>query len=103
MQIGTKLQKLRLSKGISVYKLAQLSDVSENYIHSIEKNLSQPSIAIIEQLLSSLNITLSEFFNTNDTVLYPTPDEFELLLNYRSFSPEEQTAILNLIKTFALK
>lgn len=103
MQIGIKLQELRLSKGISVYRLAQLSDVSENYIHSIEKNMSQPSIAIMEQLLSSLDITLSEFFNTNDTVLYPTSSEYELIRNYRSFSPEEQAAILNLIKTFAPK
>ena len=104
MKIGTKLQKIRTDKGISVYKLAQLSDVSENYIHSIEKNQSQPSIAILELLLPCLGTTLSEFFNTsNDNVLYASHDEYELIQNYRNLSQEEQSAILNLVKTFCLK
>lgn len=40
------MQKIRVDKGINIYKLTQLSDVSENYVQSIEKNQSQPFIVI---------------------------------------------------------
>ena len=103
MQIGSKLQFLRKQKKISVYKLAQLSDISESYIHSIEKSQNQPSIAVLEQLLIPLGVTLAEFFNTSDRILYPSSDEYELINNYRNLSTKEQTAILNLVKTFSSK
>lgn len=103
MQIGTRLKKLRLNKHISVYKLSKLSDVSENYIHAVEKNTSQPSIAIVEQLLAALGVSLSEFFNDSENILYPSDDEYQLIQNYRSLSQNEQQAIFNLIKLFAMK
>ncbi len=31
MTIGQKLQSIRLAKGISVYRLAQISEVTEHY------------------------------------------------------------------------
>ena len=45
MKLNDHLKQLRTSKNLSVYKLARMTDVSENHIHSIEKAiLSHPSL-----------------------------------------------------------
>ena len=101
MNIAEKFKSLRIAKGFSIYKLSKLSDVSENYIHKIEKGESLPSVFILEKLLNSLNITLSEFFCENDDVIYPTDLERELLTRFRCLSSEEASTILHLIKLMA--
>lgn len=98
MEIGTKFKNLRKAKGITVYRLSKLSDVSENYIRTIEKGNSQPSVAIMEKLLSFLGTTLSEFFNEEENVLFPTSFERELLETIRLLNSEKAETILHLCK-----
>lgn len=98
MKIAEKFNKLRTEKGFSVYKLSKLSDVSENYIHKIEKGESLPSVFVLEKLLSSLDTTLSEFFCEDSSAIYPTDFEREFLTSLRRLKPEEADAILHLIK-----
>lgn len=98
MNISERFKTLRKEKEFSVYKLSKLSDVSENYIHKIEKGQSIPSIFILEKLLNCLNITLSEFFCEDDSIMYPTDFEREILTALRSLTPEEAHAVLHLIK-----
>lgn len=98
MDLASRFRKLRTDKDFSVYKLAKISEVSENYIRAIEKGDSQPSVQIIEKLLSSMGTTLSEFFNESGEVLYPTPLELELVQNVRTLSEEKAAAVLQVAK-----
>lgn len=97
MTIGQKLQSIRLAKGISVYRLAQNSEVTEHYIHAIENNKSQPSIMILEQLLNALDYTLSEFFSESNAIISASPDEADLIHSYRALSPAKKKALLILL------
>lgn len=97
MTIGQKLQSIRLAKGISVYRLAQISEVTEHYIHAIENNKSQPSIMILEQLLNALDYTLSEFFSEPNAIISASPDEADLIHSYRALSPAKKKALLILL------
>lgn len=97
MTIGQKLQSIRLAKGISVYRLAQISEVTEHYIHAIENNKSQPSIMILEQLLNALDYTLSEFFSEPNAIISVSPDEADLIHSYRALSPAKKKALLILL------
>ena len=97
MTIGQKLQSIRLAKGISVYRLAQISEVTEHYIHAIENNKSQPSIMILEQLLNALDYTLSEFFSESYAIISASPDEADLIHSYRALSPAKKKALLILL------
>lgn len=96
MTIGTKLKTLRLQKGVSVYKLAQLCDISENHIHRIEKDLSCPSIPVLESLLSALGVSLSEFFNNNAEQMYPSQSERRLLAYFRAMAPDAADVFLQM-------
>ena len=98
MDIAERFQALRKSKGLSVYRLSKLSDVSENYIHAIEKGGNQPSVMIMERLLAQLGTTISEFFNETDDVLFPTAFERELVESVRVLNEEKAMAVLNVAK-----
>lgn len=98
MNLNEKFIMLRKSKSLSVYKLSKIADVSENYIRTIEKGNSQPSVFILEKLLLSLGTTISEFFNESDDILYPTALEKELVESVRMLDEEKATAILNMAK-----
>lgn len=98
MDLPEKFKKLRTQKEISVYKLSKDTDVSENYIHKIEKGESQPSVLVLEKLLTHLGTTLAEFFNDSDDVLYPTAYERELVETVRVLEEEKATAVLHIAK-----
>ena len=96
LNIGKKLREVRQNKKLSVYKLSKLSDVSENYIHELEKGISQPSVYILEKVLKPLGITLVEFFNEGADVIYPTNFEKELIHAVRILPEEKANAVLNI-------
>ena len=72
IDIPNRFRKLRTDRGFSVYRLSKESDVSENYIHKIERGENQPSVYILEKLLSCLGTTLPEFLNGDSEVMYPS-------------------------------
>lgn len=84
MVLSERLYYLRNQKNMSVYKLSQLSGVSENHIRNIENGNKQPTIKVLQALTDGLNITLSEFFNTEDSkVSYLSEGERRILEYYR--------------------
>lgn len=97
MDIGKRFIELRTRKGISVYRLSKIVDVSENHIRAIEKDKSNPSINTLEVLLTVLGSNLSEFFNDSEDILYPTESEKMLVQHFRCLNDEEQEAVLKLV------
>ena len=98
MNIGSKLNFIRETKKISVYKLSKLTDISENHIHNIEKGITQPSVLILEKLLSALGTNLSEFLNENNDIVSLNKFETELIQSIRLLDDEKSDAILKIIK-----
>ena len=98
MELKERFKKLRADKKYSVYKLSKISDVSENYIRSIEKGSNRPSVFILEKLLTALGTNLAEFFNGNEEVLYPTDFERDLVRSIRMLDEEKAKAVLHIAK-----
>ena len=96
MDIGKGLTEIRIDKELSVYKLSKISEVSENYIHEIEKGIKQPSVFILEKVLTALGVTLAEFFNESEDVIYPTEFEKKLVQSVRILPEEKAAAVLNI-------
>ncbi len=94
MELSERLYYWRNKKNMSVYKLSKLSGVSENHIRNIENGNKQPTIKILQALTDGLNITLSEFFNTDDSkVSYLSAGERRILEYYRRM-PKNKADIL---------
>jgi len=100
LSLAGKFKNIRIEKGISIYQLSKDSDVSENYIRTIEKGTSQPSVAILDRLLSCLGVTLSEFFNDDRDVMYPSAFERELVEAVRTLEEEKAQTVLHIAKLF---
>ena len=66
LKIGTRIKKIRESKGISQKDLAYESDLDRSYIASIEVGKRNVSIINLEKIAKSLNISLSKLFEELD-------------------------------------
>lgn len=97
MNIGTRLRSIRKSKELSVYRLADLSDISQNHIHRIEKEQSDTSVMTLEKLLKPLGVSFSEFFSDSFDVLYVSEDERNLIQEFRCLNDDRKETILRLI------
>lgn len=98
MNIGEKLRTIRKSKGYSIYKLSQLTEISQNHISGVEQGKRQPTIETIERLIKPLGITISELFNDNNEAFYLSDDEAEIVKNFRALSAENADLLLQLSK-----
>ena len=64
-KIGIRLRELRNAKGLSQEKFSFVCELDRTYIASIEQGKRNVSIANIEKIAKSLDITVHEFFNAD--------------------------------------
>ena len=96
MDILEKIDKLRIEKGWTLYKLAEESMITQSTLSNMFIRKTQPSIATLTNICNGLNISLSEFFA--DNTLPTTIEEKILIENYRLLSPKNKKVVKNLIK-----
>lgn len=65
MDIGKKLKELRLKNDLTLGDLASRSELTKGFLSQVERNLTTPSIATLEDILEVLGSNLSEFFHEN--------------------------------------
>ena len=70
MDISKRLKDVRKAKDISVYKLSQLSGVSETHIRDLERGDRNPSFDTLSKIAAPLGISLSDLLNETDDVSY---------------------------------
>ena len=62
MNLGEKIKRMRLQKGLTQEELADRCELTKGYISQLENNLNSPSIATLTDILAALGSNLSEFF-----------------------------------------
>lgn len=60
--VSKKLKTIRISKGYSICKLAQTSNVSKCTIYNIEKAKLNTKLSTLEKLAKTLNCKVKDFF-----------------------------------------
>lgn len=65
IKIGLRLKQLRTEKKISQEKFSFICELDRTYIASIEQGKRNVSIVNIEKITLALNISISDFFNSN--------------------------------------
>ena len=63
VKFGQRVKELRLLKGYSQEKLAELSDLDRTYIPGIEAGKRNISLVVIEKIAKAFNLSLSELLN----------------------------------------
>lgn len=99
MDIASRLKKIRTSKGYSVYKLSQISGVSETHIRDLERGDRNPSLDTVDRIAKTFGMSLSALLNENEEISYLKAKEKELLECYRMLSDDQGDTLLAFIKT----
>ena len=99
MDIAKRLKEIRKSKNISVYKLSQLSSVSETHIRDLERGDRNPSLDTLSKLAKPLGLSLSDLLKETEDVSYLSNEEKELVECFRMLSKNKADALLSFLKT----
>lgn len=99
MDIAKKLKDIRKSKDISVYKLSQMSGVSETHIRDLERGDRNPSIDTLAKITAAMGLSLPELLNEDDGIFYLNPKEQSVLECFRSLSDDKADALVAFLKT----
>lgn len=79
MDIGKKIKDIRTLKGLSIYRITQITGISGHHIKGIEDGTRQPTIETLQKLLVPLGITLTELFSTDSSSTYLSDKERTLI------------------------
>jgi len=59
---GNRLRKLRVEKGFSQEKFADLTQLDRTYVSGLERGKRNPSYLILLKIAKSLNISVKDLF-----------------------------------------
>lgn len=78
MDIGQKIKRLRVKNGLTLEELASRSELTKGFLSQVERNLTSPSIATLNDILEALGTSLAVFFkdDTEEKSVFTTEDYF---------------------------
>lgn len=62
LNFGNHLRKLRIEKGFSQEKFADLTQLDRTYVSGLERGKRNPSYLILLKIAKSLNISIKDMF-----------------------------------------
>ena len=101
MDILKKINKMRLDRGWSVYKLSVMSGVAQSTLNNMFNRETLPSIPTLTQLCDAFGITVSDFFK-DDGFTSSTEDD-EILRCYHRLNGSEKEAFMVLLRSISKK
>lgn len=99
MNIYNRIEDLCIAKGLNLNELSKSTNISSNTIYNWKNNHAIPTIPMLEQLCTSFDITLEQFFCGIDS-LSLKQEEIEILKKWSCLSAMEKDTIFDLIDTF---
>lgn len=103
MDVWARLHELQELHGWSSYRIAQEAGLAANTVANIYKRNTLPSLTTLEALCKAFNITLSQFFCTNEEMAELTPELRELLTHWSVLSPGQKETVWLVIKSYGKK
>ena len=78
MEIGNKIRRLRVQRGLTQSELADRCELSKGFISLLERDLTSPSLDTLADILESLGTDLTSFFamNAPEKIVFGEDDIF---------------------------
>ncbi len=103
MNILKRINKMRLQRKWSIYRLSVESGVSQSTLTNMFNRETLPSITTLECLCNAFGITMSQFFAENNELAAVSDEERQLVDMYRSLSSETKKNVSALIRELSSK
>lgn len=97
MDIIAKLNRIRLERNMSVYRLAELSGLNQSTLANTFSRGIVPSIQNLEIICQTLGLTLAQFFTEDELVLRVTPEEALFFSEYKKLPQPIKMSIENVV------
>ena len=97
MNVIEKLNKLRLERNMSVYRLAELSGINQSTLANTFSRGTVPSVKHLELLCETLGVTLAQFFTEDEKPMSLSQQEIKLINNYRRLPESIKNSLANII------
>ena len=94
MDVLKRIDEIMRKQHLNDYQLSKLSGLSTSTISNMRKRNASPSIATLEYICDSFDMTLSQFFVDEGTLLYPVNDTQKDFLDYFILLTEEQQQLV---------
>ena len=98
MGVIDKIEKMRQERGWTKYKLADEANLTYSSLMSMYARNTPPKLDILEMICTAFGISLAQFFADGNVAEILSPDERDLVQNYRRLPDEKKKAINILIK-----
>lgn len=99
-EIYGKIDKMRLDRGWSIYRLAELSGVSENTLYSWRDKGSSPTLYVIERIADAFGISPVYLLLKDEDFGRIGREEKELAECWYGLTAEQKTALLEMLRSF---
>lgn len=96
----TVLSKLKIymkEKGLTIYKLTELSELSENTIYNWYNKGAEPSLHALSSICKILGISMSELFSEDENETF-TQKEIKLIQQFRNLSESKKELVIKLLE-----
>ena len=93
-----RIDMLRVKSGMTIYKLAQESLLSDSSLKKLYTRQHFPNVLTIYRICDALQISVSEFFAFNIDSAKLVDEKVILLSSYDALSPNNKRLILELIQ-----
>lgn len=101
--VAKRLEELCETQGITKYRLAQLTDLSQTTIANIINAKSSPTIQTLTLICDAFGISLPQFFHSSDPFRDLTDIQREVLTALSSFDQEKRDILLAFIRSMQEK
>lgn len=98
-----KLNTLRAERNLSVYRLAELSGINQSTLANTFSRGTIPSIQNLEALCEAMGVTLAQFFMDTEVNSVLSPQETQMIDDYRRLPSSVQVSVKNLLRDVANK
>ena len=100
MDVLKKINKMRLERNWSIYRLSVKSGISQSTLTNMFNRETLPSITTLECICNAFGVTMSDFF-AEDMVSDSQNSEQELLTLYRALSEKTKKSVISLLSAIA--
>lgn len=97
-ETGARIWQLRKNQGLTREKLAEMADISVQFLADIEKGRKNMTVTTLRKLSAALLVTTDYIVNGNEMSFWE--DENELLLLCRALPTEKQANAAKLLRVF---
>ena len=75
--LGARIKALRMKNGLTLEELGSRTELTKGFLSQLERNLTSPSLATLEDIVEVLGVTMSGFFaDDEEQVVFTKEDAF---------------------------